>query len=148
MSVRENLAFPLERSEQLDAEELENRIVAQLRLVGLQDAIDKMPADLSGGMRKRVGLARAMITNPRIMLYDEPTTGLDPITAREISTLIKNIQERNRPTSIAVTHDMVCARIIGDKAAILNDGVLDRQGTLESIRDSKDEIAQSFFASE
>jgi phospholipid/cholesterol/gamma-HCH transport system ATP-binding protein len=147
MSVRENLAFPLERVEQLDDEELEHRIVEQLRLVGLQDAIDKMPSELSGGMRKRVGLARALITNPRIMLYDEPTTGLDPITAREISYLIKNMQERYRPTSIAVTHDMQCASIIADKAAILNNGALDRQGTLESLRNSNDEIVQSFFAS-
>ncbi|HCA79928.1 MAG TPA: ABC transporter ATP-binding protein [Bacteroidetes bacterium] len=148
MSVRENLAFPLERSERLEAVELEHRIVEQLRLVGLVDAIDKMPSDLSGGMKKRVGLARALITNPRIMLYDEPTTGLDPITAREISYLIKNMQERYRPTSIAVTHDMICARIIADKAAILDHGVLDRQGTMDSLRNSNDEIAQSFFASE
>jgi len=148
MSVRENLAFPLERFERLDAEELEQRIVEQLRLVGLQDAIEKMPSDLSGGMRKRVGLARALITNPRIMLYDEPTTGLDPITAREISYLIKSMQERYRPTSVAVTHDMLCARIIADKAAILDNGVLDRQGTLDSLRNTDDEIAQSFFATE
>lgn len=148
MSVRENLAFPLNRSEQLESEELEHRIVEQLRLVGLLDAIDKMPSDLSGGMRKRVGLARALITNPRIMLYDEPTTGLDPITARGISTLIKNMQERYRPTSIAVTHDMICARIIADKAAILDDGMLNRQGTMDSLRNSNDEIAQSFFVSE
>lgn len=148
MSVRDNLSFSLERFESLDKDELDNRIVEQLRLVGLVDAIDKMPSDLSGGMRKRVGLARALITNPRIMLYDEPTTGLDPITAREISTLIKNMQERFRPTSIAVTHDMLCARIIADKAAILNNGELARQGTLESLRNSNDEIAESFFASE
>lgn len=148
MSVRDNLAFSLERFESLEKDELDNRIVEQLRLVGLVDAIDKMPSDLSGGMRKRVGLARALINNPRIMLYDEPTTGLDPITAREISTLIKNMQERYRPTSIAVTHDMLCARIIADKVAILNDGALARQGTLESLRNSNDGIAQSFLASE
>ncbi len=148
MSVRDNLAFSLDRFERLDEEELEHRIFEQLRLVGLQDAVNKMPSDLSGGMRKRVGLARALITNPRIMLYDEPTTGLDPITAREISFLIKSMQERYRPTSIAVTHDMLCARIIADKAAILNNGVLDRQGTLDSLRNSEDEIAESFFASE
>ena len=82
------------------------------------------------------------------MLYDEPTTGLDPITAREISYLIKNMQERYRPTSIAVTHDMLCARIIADKAAILDNGVLDRQGTLDALRSSEDAIAQGFFAPE
>jgi len=92
MSVRENLAFALTRVETLDDDALEYRILGQLRLVGLEDAIDKMPSELSGGMRKRVGLARALITNPHIMLYDEPTTGLDPITARDISTLIKDMQ--------------------------------------------------------
>ena len=148
MSVRENLAFSLQRFGPLEGKELEDRIAEQLRLVGLLDAIDKMPSDLSGGMRKRVGLARALITKPRIMLYDEPTTGLDPITAREISLLIKSMQERYRPTSIAVTHDMLCARIIADKVAILNNGELARQGALESLQNSKDEIAQSFFASE
>lgn len=148
MSVRENLAFALTRVEKLDDDALEYRILGQLRLVGLEDAIDKMPSELSGGMRKRVGLARALITNPRVMLFDEPTTGLDPITARDISMLIKDLQERYRLTSIAVTHDMLCARIIADKAAILNNGTLERQGTLESLESSGDEVTRSFFASE
>ncbi len=148
MSVRENLAFPLERYEHPDPEELEERIINQLRLVGLQDAVDKMPSELSGGMRKRVGLARALITNPQIMLYDEPTTGLDPVTSREISYLIKSLQERYQPTSVAVTHDMLCARIIADRAALLHDGVLDRQGTIESFENTDDETIRSFFAAE
>jgi phospholipid/cholesterol/gamma-HCH transport system ATP-binding protein len=148
MSVRENLAFALTRVETLDDDALEYRILGQLRLVGLEDAIDKMPSELSGGMRKRVGLARALITNPHIMLYDEPTTGLDPITARDISTLIKDMQERYRLTSIAVTHDMLCARIIADKAAILNNGMLEQQGTLEYLEKSGDSVTRSFFASE
>lgn len=148
MSVRENLAFPLERQVRLDRDELEERIVNQLRLVGLEIAIDKMPSDLSGGMKKRVGLARALITNPQIMLYDEPTTGLDPITSREISYLIKSLQERYQPTSIAVTHDMLCARIIADKATVLNDGVLEHQGTIETLERSGDDTVRSFFASE
>lgn len=148
MSVRENLAFPLERQERLEKEDLEERIVAQLRLVGLQDAIDKMPSELSGGMRKRVGLARALITNPQIMLYDEPTTGLDPVTSREISFLIKSLQERYQPTSVAVTHDMLCARIIADRAALLHDGVLDRQGTIASLEQTDDEFVRSFFDAE
>ncbi len=148
MNVRENLAFPLVRQEKLDEDELEARIVIQLRLVGLLDAIDKMPAELSGGMKKRIGLARALMTNPRIMLYDEPTTGLDPITSREISFLIKSLQERYQPTSIAVTHDMQCARIIADTAAILHDGLLDQRGTIESLERSEDPEVRSFFATE
>jgi phospholipid/cholesterol/gamma-HCH transport system ATP-binding protein len=148
MSVRENLAFPLVRQEKLDADELEARIVIQLRLVGLLDAIDKMPAELSGGMKKRIGLARALITNPKIMFYDEPTTGLDPITSREISYLMKSMQERYQPTSIAVTHDMQCAHIIADTAAILHDGLLDQRGTIESLERSQDPEVRSFFATE
>lgn len=148
MSVRGNLAFHLARQEKLDGDELESRIVNQLRLVGLLDAIEKMPAELSGGMKKRIGLARALITNPRIMLYDEPTTGLDPITSREISYLMKSLQERYQPTSIAVTHDMQCARIIADSAAILHDGLLDRPATIESLAGSQDASVRSFFVTE
>jgi phospholipid/cholesterol/gamma-HCH transport system ATP-binding protein len=147
MSVRENLAFPLERQITLNHEELEDRIVTQLRLVGLESSIDKMPSELSGGMKKRVGLARALITNPRIMLYDEPTTGLDPITSREISYLMRSLQERYQLTSIAVTHDMQCAKIIADNVAILHDGCLEHQGTLESLERSDVETVRSFFVS-
>jgi phospholipid/cholesterol/gamma-HCH transport system ATP-binding protein len=147
MSVRENLAFPLERQITLDRDELEDRIVSQLKLVGLESSINKMPSELSGGMKKRVGLARALITNPRIMLYDEPTTGLDPITSREISYLMKNLQERYQLTSLAVTHDMQCAKIIADNVAILHDGCLEHQGTMETLEQSKDETVRSFFVS-
>jgi phospholipid/cholesterol/gamma-HCH transport system ATP-binding protein len=146
MSVRENLAFPLVRKERLDDDELESKIISQLRLVGLVDALDKMPSELSGGMKKRIGLARALITNPQIMLYDEPTTGLDPITSREISYLMKSLQERYQPTSIAVTHDMQCARIIADEAAILHEGRLNLRGTFESLEQSGDATVMSFFA--
>ncbi len=145
MSVRENLAFPLERQVRLKKDELEERILDQLRSVGLEEAIDKMPSELSGGMRKRIGLARALITNPRIMLYDEPTTGLDPVTAREISYLIKKMQERYRPTCIAVTHDMTCTRIIADKAAVLHDGVIQHEGTIQELEREADEVVSSFF---
>jgi phospholipid/cholesterol/gamma-HCH transport system ATP-binding protein len=148
MSVRENLAFPLVRQEKLDEDQLEARIVIQLRLVGLLDAINKMPSELSGGMKKRIGLARALIANPKIMLYDEPTTGLDPITSREISYLMKSLQERYQPTSVVVTHDMQCARIIADTAAILHDGLLDQRGTIESLERSQDPEVRSFFATE
>jgi phospholipid/cholesterol/gamma-HCH transport system ATP-binding protein len=147
MSVRENLAFPLERQVTLSPEELDDRIVTQLKLVGLESSIDKMPSELSGGMKKRVGLARALITNPRIMLYDEPTTGLDPITSREISYLMRSLQERYQLTSVAVTHDMQCAKIIADKIAILHDGCLEHQGTFETLEQSQDETVRSFFVS-
>jgi phospholipid/cholesterol/gamma-HCH transport system ATP-binding protein len=147
MSVRENLAFPLERQVTLGAEERDDRIMTQLKLVGLESSIDKMPSELSGGMKKRVGLARALITNPRIMLYDEPTTGLDPITSREISYLMRSLQERYQLTSIAVTHDMQCAKIIADKIAILDDGCLEHQGTFETLEQSQDETVRSFFVS-
>jgi phospholipid/cholesterol/gamma-HCH transport system ATP-binding protein len=146
MTVRENLAFPLERQVRLTSDELEEKIIQQLQMVGLEDAIDKMPAELSGGMKKRIGLARALITNPRIMLYDEPTTGLDPITAREISYLIKELQQRYQPTSIAVTHDMTCARIIADKAAVLHDGIIEYEGTVSGMEKVSNEVVRSFFA--
>jgi phospholipid/cholesterol/gamma-HCH transport system ATP-binding protein len=145
MTVRENLAFPLERQVRLTSGELEEKIIQQLQMVGLEDAIDKMPAELSGGMKKRIGLARALITNPRIMLYDEPTTGLDPITAREISYLIKELQQRYQPTSIAVTHDMTCARIIADKAAVLHDGIIEYEGTVSGMEKVSNEVVRSFF---
>jgi phospholipid/cholesterol/gamma-HCH transport system ATP-binding protein len=145
MSVRENLAFPLERQARVRKDELDGRILDQLRSVGLEGAIDKMPSELSGGMKKRIGLARALITNPRIMLYDEPTTGLDPVTAREISYLIKEMQDRYRPTSIAVTHDMTCTRIIADKAAVLHDGVIQHEGTIQELERVTDEVVSSFF---
>ena len=146
MTVRENLAFLLERQVRLTSGELEEKIIQQLQMVGLEDAIDKMPAELSGGMKKRIGLARALITNPRIMLYDEPTTGLDPITALEISYLIKELQQRYQPTSIAVTHDMTCARIIADKAAVLHDGIIEYEGTVSGMEKVSNEVVRSFFA--
>jgi phospholipid/cholesterol/gamma-HCH transport system ATP-binding protein len=146
MTVRENLSFPLERKVRLTSDELEEKIIQQLQMVGLEDAIDKMPAELSGGMKKRIGLARALITNPRIMLYDEPTTGLDPITAREISYLIKELQQRYQPTSVAVTHDMTCVRIIADKAAVLHDGIIEYEGTVSGMEKVSNEVVRSFFA--
>jgi phospholipid/cholesterol/gamma-HCH transport system ATP-binding protein len=145
MTVRENLAFPLERNARVSGAELAQRIIQQLQMVGLEDAIDKMPSELSGGMKKRVGLARALITNPGIMLYDEPTTGLDPVTAREISILIKELQQRYQPTSVAVTHDMMCARIIADKAAVLHNGIIEHEGTISELEKVDSDDVRSFF---
>ena len=146
MTVRENLAFPLKRhSKELSADEVEAAIIEALDSVGLADAIDKMPAELSGGMRKRIGLARTLILKPEIILYDEPTTGLDTITSREISELILAIQKKNKTSSIIITHDMACAKLTGDRLVILKDGVIDAEGTYEELEKSDDEWVRSFF---
>ncbi len=146
MTVRENLAFPLKRHlKKLTAEEVEAAIIEALDNVGLAEAIDKMPSELSGGMRKRIGLARTLILKPEIILYDEPTTGLDTITSREISELILAIQKKNKTTSIIITHDMACAKLTGDRLVILKDGVIDAEGTYEELEKSEDEWVRSFF---
>jgi phospholipid/cholesterol/gamma-HCH transport system ATP-binding protein len=146
MTVRENLAFPLKRHlKKLSAPEVEAAIIEALDSVGLAEAIDKMPSELSGGMRKRIGLARTLILKPEIILYDEPTTGLDTITSREISELILAIQKKNKTTSIIITHDMACAKLTGDRLVILKDGVIDAEGTYEALEKSDDEWIRSFF---
>jgi phospholipid/cholesterol/gamma-HCH transport system ATP-binding protein len=104
-----------------------------------------MPSDLSGGMRKRAGLARTLIVQPEIMLYDEPTTGLDPITSREISKLILDMQRKYKTTSIIITHDMECAEITADRVVIMNDGQYIAEGSFEELKNSKDEFIRSFF---
>ncbi len=125
--------------------ELEDAIIEELGSVGLAEAIDKMPSELSGGMRKRIGLARTLILKPEIILYDEPTTGLDTITSREISELILAIQKKNKTTSIIITHDMACAKLTGDRLIILKDGVIDAEGSYEELEKSDDEWVRSFF---
>ena len=127
MSVRENLEFPLIRNFDLDQKEIDERVHFVLEAVSLLEAIDKMPSELSGGMRKRIGLARSIITKPKLMFYDEPTTGLDPITSKEISVLIIELQKALKMTSIVVTHDLLCAKIIADRAIILEDGKIVRK---------------------
>jgi phospholipid/cholesterol/gamma-HCH transport system ATP-binding protein len=146
MSVRENLEFPLTRVLKMnDQAELDKNVEEVLDAVGLKDAIDKMPSDLSGGMRKRVGLARTLIVKPEIMLYDEPTTGLDPITSREISELILEMQKKYQTSSIIITHDMECAKITADRLIILNDGEFVAEGTYKELENSKIEFVRSFF---
>lgn len=146
MTVRENLAFPLKRHfRQLSATEVEAAIKEALDSVGLADAIDKMPSELSGGMRKRIGLARTLILKPEIILYDEPTTGLDTITSREISELILAIQKKNKTTSIIITHDMACARLTGDRLVILKEGQIDAEGSYDDLEKSSDVWLRSFF---
>lgn len=146
MTVRENLLFPLTRVLKMkDDAEMEKRVKDVLESVGLEEAIDKYPADLSGGMRKRVGLARTLILRPEIILYDEPTTGLDPITSREISELIVRLQEKYETSSIIITHDMACARIVADRIAVMNDGEFIATGTYDELAKSPDELINNFF---
>ena len=146
MSVRQNLAFTLKHHKnELSEEEVEKLIIDTLESVGLEEAIDKMPAELSGGMVKRIGLARTIIVKPEIILYDEPTSGLDTITAKEISELIVAVQKKHKATSVIITHDMACAKITGNRIVILNEGVIHAEGTYSELEKSKDEWVRSFF---
>jgi phospholipid/cholesterol/gamma-HCH transport system ATP-binding protein len=146
MSVRDNLEFPLIRVLKIhEQEKLDKAVTEVLESVGLLDAIDKMPSDLSGGMRKRVGLARTLIVHPEIMLYDEPTTGLDPITSREISELILQMQKKYKTSSIIITHDIECAQITADRILVLQDGEYVAEGTYAELEKSKSEFVRSFF---
>jgi phospholipid/cholesterol/gamma-HCH transport system ATP-binding protein len=146
MTVKDNLSFPLKRhSKKLTSLEVENSIIEALESVGLEEAINKMPSELSGGMRKRIGLARTLILRPEIILYDEPTTGLDTITSREISELILSIQKKYKTTSIIITHDMACAKLTGDRLVILKDGVMVAEGSYEALEKSNDQWVRSFF---
>ena len=146
MSVRQNLAFTLKHhTKDLAEDEVEKRIMEALENVGLAESIDKMPADLSGGMRKRIALARTLIIKPEIMLYDEPTSGLDTITSREISDLMLSVQEKYKTTSIIITHDMPCAKATANRIMILKDGAINAEGTYEELENSSDEWVRSFF---
>lgn len=146
MPVRENLAFTLRKHQRdLTPDEIENQVIEALDNVGLSDAIEKMPAELSGGMRKRIGLARTLILKPKIILYDEPTTGLDTITSREISKLILDIRDKHKTTSIIITHDMACAKLTADRIIVLKEGVIQAEGTYEELEKSEDEWVRSFF---
>lgn len=146
MTVRENLTFPLTRSKnKLDTNNIEAKIIEALENVSLPDAIDKMPSELSGGMKKRIGLARTLITNPKILLYDEPTTGLDPITSDEISNLINSTQEKYKTSSIIITHDIKCVKAVADRIVMLKDGVVYKEGTLKEFENDQDEYIKLFF---
>lgn len=148
MSVRQNLEFPLIRHFNFTPEEREHKVISVLEKVSLVEAIDKMPSELSGGMKKRIGLARSIITEPKLMLYDEPTTGLDPITSKEISYLILELQKSLNMTSVVVTHDLLCAEIIADRAIVLNEGKVQYQGSIPELISSKDPFLKNFFSHE
>jgi len=148
MTVRENLEFPLIRHFNFSPKEREEKVKSVLEKVSLEEAIDKMPSELSGGMKKRIGLARSIIAEPKLMLYDEPTTGLDPITSKEISSLILELQKSLKMTSIIVTHDLLCAEIIADRAIVLNEGIVQHKGTISELTTSRDPFLRNFFSHE
>lgn len=148
MTVRENLLFPAKRNpklRKLPEKEMEDLVIYNLESVGLLDAIDLLPAELSGGMKKRAGLARTLMLSPELIIYDEPTTGLDPYTADAILELIMQVKEKYNTSSIIITHDLKCARRTGDRMLIMKDGRIIAEGTIEELEKNPDEEVELFF---
>jgi phospholipid/cholesterol/gamma-HCH transport system ATP-binding protein len=146
MTVRENLEFPLVRNQKnLTKAEVNHAVEEMLDAVGLLHTINQMPSELSGGQRKRIGIARTLILRPEIMLYDEPTAGLDPITCLEINKLINEVQTRFHTSSIVITHDLTCAKSVGNRVAMLLDGQFQRVGTFEEVFNTNDERVKPFY---
>jgi phospholipid/cholesterol/gamma-HCH transport system ATP-binding protein len=145
LTVEQNISFPLERHTNMSKVERAGRVKELLASVGMESALDKMPSDISGGMKKRVGLARALALRPDILLLDEPTAGLDPITSGEIDELILKLQEENNMASIVVTHDLLSAKTIADRIALLDKGKVAIEGSFEDLAASKDEFVTEFF---
>ena len=147
MTVFENIAFPLREHTEMSEEEIARAVKEKLGLVNLPNTENLMPVDLSGGMRKRVGLARSIVLDPKMILYDEPTTGLDPITSQKINELIIDLQSKLNVTSVVVTHDIQSAFYVGDRIAFLNRGVFEWVGSMEAARDSDHPVLREFFKS-
>ncbi|MFN0031384.1 MAG: ABC transporter ATP-binding protein [Flavobacteriales bacterium] len=146
MTVRQNLEFPLRRiKSDLTDQEIDEKIIEVMENVGLSDTLDKMPSQLSGGMRKRLSLARTVVVNPLIMLYDEPTTGLDPVTSDEISKLILEVQKKYHTSSIIITHDIKCALKTANRVIMLSEGSVYKDGSPDDFENSTDPLIQSFF---
>lgn len=146
MTVRENLEFPLKRNLGITRrDELHEMVIDALEDVGLAHTLNQMPAELSGGMRKRVGIARTLILKPKIMLYDEPTSGLDPITSMEINDLILHMREKYKMSSIIITHDISSAKHTSDRIVALVDGVNRLEGTFDELKETKDPDLEPFF---
>jgi len=146
MTVRENLEFPLKRNQKMfDQRKLNDLVMEALENVGLSHAVDQMPAELSGGMKKRIGIARTLILKPKIMLYDEPTAGLDPITSREINELINEVREKYHTSSIIITHDLTCAKQTGDRLVALFNGKIQVEGTFDEMKQVNDPEIKAFF---
>jgi phospholipid/cholesterol/gamma-HCH transport system ATP-binding protein len=146
MTVKQNLEFPLRRiRKELNKKEMDQKINEVLENVGLADALHKMPSQLSGGMRKRISLARTIVVDPMIMLYDEPTTGLDPVTSDEISTLINDVKKKYKTSSMIITHDIKCALKTADRIIMLDAGEVYLEGEIKDFENSKDPLIKSFF---
>jgi phospholipid/cholesterol/gamma-HCH transport system ATP-binding protein len=146
MTIRENLEFPLIRNKNgLSKAEIEKAVHEVLDNVGLMQTINQMPSELSGGQKKRIGIARTLILQPEIMLYDEPTAGLDPITCQEINTLINEVQERYKTSSIIITHDLTCTKAVGNRIAMLLDGRFERTGTFDEVFNTTDNRVTPFY---
>jgi phospholipid/cholesterol/gamma-HCH transport system ATP-binding protein len=146
MTVRDNLEFPLRRHwKEKPRAEVNDLVMEALTNVGLAHTVDMMPSELSGGMRKRIGLARTLILKPDIIMYDEPTTGLDPITGRDISNLILDVQRKYNTSSIIIAHDMNCIKIVGNRIIALIDGKRHADGTYEELMNSSDQEVKHFF---
>ncbi|GGK58467.1 ABC transporter ATP-binding protein [Rufibacter glacialis] len=145
MTIRKNLEFPLVRNRRnLTRAEVDKMVEVVLDAVGLSQTINQMPSELSGGQRKRIGIARTLILQPEIMLYDEPTAGLDPITCIDINNLINEVQDRFHTSSIIITHDLTCAKDVGDRVVMLLDGQFQRQGTFDEVFNTQDERVKLF----
>ncbi len=144
MTVGENVALPLVKHADKNDDEIRETVAEKLRIVGLEDVQDRYPAELSGGMKKRVGLARAVVMDPQVVLYDEPTTGLDPIMSDVINNLIRDLQKNLNITSVVVTHDIRSAYKIADRMAMLHEGRIIHEGTPEEIRGTDNEIVKQF----
>ncbi|MBD0822828.1 ABC transporter ATP-binding protein [Aestuariibaculum marinum] len=147
MTVRENLEFPLRRHKHKfgNITDTEPLVLEALERVGLVNTIDLMPNELSGGMQRRVALARALILKPKIILYDEPTSGLDPITSKEIIELMRRVQKQYKTSSLIITHDVDCARVVSERMILLVDGVNYAEGTFQALRASEDDKVKAFF---
>ncbi len=146
MTVKQNLEFPLRRiKKNLSEKEIADKVHEVLENVGLADALNKMPSQLSGGMRKRISLARTIVVDPQLMLYDEPTTGLDPVTSDEISSLINDVQKKYKTTSIIITNDIKCALKTADRIIMLTDGCVYKEGNIKEFEKSTDPVISSFF---
>src|ERR1035437_3998267 len=146
LTIAENVAFPLRRHTRLSDSERADKIRALLLSVGLDKDLEKMPSDISGGMRKRVGLARALALDPELLLFDEPTAGLDPITAAEIGALIQKLRKERNVTSIVVTHDIHAAHRFSDRLVMLKEGNILISGTFEDLEKSKDPFVEQFLS--
>jgi phospholipid/cholesterol/gamma-HCH transport system ATP-binding protein len=145
LSVQQNVAFPLKRHVKLTESECKQRACELLAGVGMEHDLEKLPSQLSGGMQKRVGLARALALEPEIILFDEPTAGLDPITATEIAKLLLNLKEKRRITAVVVTHDVPTAKLFSDRVLLLREGKVHAEGTFADLQKSRDEFICQFL---